>query len=544
MRWLLLISLSCAVAWAAANEPVVRDAALWPFSSTSPWNIAIGDQAVYQPIASPRFACDRGGSLNCAGFSHPVFLAGPSDPEVRISRRGTATPFATARVPAEAKPDSHADGHLHIIDPGRRKVIEMFGARRETDGGITATAVVENDLTDDGIYPAWHGVRAYGGSALAGLIRTGELTNGIRHALAIAVEQQALNRQGPLGKAWVWPASSCDNNNSYSTSGNLFMGSLLAIPAGVDLKAAGLRGPALEMGIALQDYGAYITDCTGSNLSFYAEPAAAAEVGEVGRGDVAKLVSLLQVVANNSPQNVGGGGKRRRPSAPPFAPPGQAIVDGGLPPRITAEPSALSVQAGAAVRMSVAATGSEPLTYKWRRSGVAVGGNQAELAIASARPGDAGTYVCTVSNAYGRVATAGARVTVVGGDASPQGPSAETMAAWRERLLSTVRAAVAAGGLPQYRSELMRSRVSIREVDTDDGLTVLAGGATMLVAWKQLKTAELASLAEDLARAGGEERHAIAAFFLLAAGEEQAAGPHLDRAAGQAEAVRSVFVRK
>ena len=104
--------------------------------------------------------------------------------------------------------------------------------------------------------------RAYGGSGIAGLIRQGELTHGIPHALAAAIDPKAHNRNGPGGKAFVWPASSADGDSStaYGTTGNLFMGTLVAIPPSVDLGELGLRGPEMEIARALQDYGAYVVE--------------------------------------------------------------------------------------------------------------------------------------------------------------------------------------------------------------------------------------------------------------------------------------------
>lgn len=542
MRCLVVMALTAVLVHAASQEPVVRDAGLWPFAASSPWNLAVGDQAAYQAITSPRFSVAKGGSLNAVGFSHPVYLASAGDPEVKILRKAGGAPFASIHVPADAKPDAMGDGHLHIIDETRRSVVEMWQAKRNPDGSITATAVVSNDLTDEGVYANWHGVRAYGGSAIAGLIRSGELVGGIRHALAVAVEQSALNRNGPAGKGYVWPASSCDNNNAYGTTGNIFMGSLLAIPPGVDLKASGLRGPALEMAVALQDYGAYITDCTGSNISFYAEAAAVDEAAQVGRGDIAKIVSLLQVVTNNTQQTVGGGGKRRRPDAPAFAPPGMRITDGGLPPVITVEPAETAVQAGAALRLVVQATGSEPLTYRWRRSGVAVG-NAAELSLPAAKPGDAGMYTCTISNAYGRVVSATVRVSVAGGEAAKAArPEDALLAAWNARLLAAVRGAVAARRVPQYRSELLRDTVSIRDMAEDGEMTIaMKGGATLQVGWKQLRESELTALAVDLARGDEAGQHALAAFYLQLSGDVAAARVHLSRSGPEAATVEAAF---
>ena len=110
------------------------------------------------------------------------------------------------RVPADAMPDAKSDGHLHIIDETQSFVVEMWQAKRGPDGLITAVAV-KNDLRGPGVYDGWHGVRAYGGSAIAGLIRRGELTDGIHHALAAAVYPKAHNSSGPNSQPFVWPAS-------------------------------------------------------------------------------------------------------------------------------------------------------------------------------------------------------------------------------------------------------------------------------------------------------------------------------------------------
>lgn len=542
----LVLAAVAALAGATAPEPVLRDAAVWPFAASSPWNTALGDQAVFAPISSARFTVGKGGSVNATGFSHPVFIAAAADPEVAIYRKGSASPFATVRVPVAAQPDAQGDGHLHIVDEQHRNVIEMWQAVR-SEGRITAAAVVRNDLTDDGVYGSWHGVRAYGGSAIAGLIRTGELTGGIRHALAIAVEQQSLNRSAPGGRGWVWPASSCDNNNAYSASGNLFMGSLLAIPPTTDIRKLGLGPAGLELAIALQDYGAYVTDCTGSNLSFYAEPAAAEEAALVGRGEASRLVALLQLVTNNGPQTVGGGGKLRRPAAPPFAPPGQAVRDGGTAPAIVEASGDLALEAGQALRLAVTATGSAPLTYRWRRSGVALPGDSAVIEIAAVQATDGGLYSCTVANQYGRIVSSRMRVTV-GGDAAapaargPVRPDAATLAAWGGKLRTAVRASLASRRDPRFRSELFRAMATVHGMADDGLLTIaVADAGSMEVPWERLRDGELCGLAVDVARGDAPEAHALAAFYLLLSGDASAARLRLDRAGAAAAAVEAAF---
>lgn len=547
MRAVLLILVALtALVGATVPEPVLRDAAVWPFALSSPWNTALGDQAIFAPIVSQRFSVKKGGSINATGFSHPVFIASAADPEIAIFRKGSATPFATIRVPVAAQPDAKGDGHLHIIDDQHRHVIEMWQAVR-SEGRITAAAVVRNDLTDDGVYGEWHGVRAYGGSAIAGLIRSGELTSGIRHALAIAVEQPSLNRNAPGGRGWVWPASSSDNRNAYSASGNLFMGSLLAIPPTVDLRTFGFKPAALELAIALQDYGAYITDCTGSNMSFYADPAAVGDVALVGQGEVSHMIEMLQVVTNNGPQAIGGGGKRRRPGAPPFAPPGQFVRDGGTAPAIMEAAADIAVEAGQVLRLAITATGSAPLVYRWRRDGVVVPGDSAAITIAAAQPADAGIYTCTVANQFGRTVSSRIRVTISGNATvstarGPVRPDAATLATWDAKLRAAVRASLVARREPRFRSELFHALATVHAM-ADDGLlsitVVDAGGIQM--SWERLRESELSGLAVDVTSGDVPTAHALAAFYLLLAGDASAARTRLDRAGAAAAEVETAF---
>jgi hypothetical protein len=73
-------------------------------------------------------------------------------------------------------------------------------------------------------------------------------------------------------------------------------------------------------------------------------------------------------------------------------------------PAITTQPQGRTVDAGTAVTLMVAATGTEPLAYQWLRNGAAVpGATTASLRIASAGPGDAGTYTARVANDQGAV---------------------------------------------------------------------------------------------------------------------------------------------
>lgn len=311
-----------------------RDLALWPFASSSPWNTSLGSGANYTGTNSPNFSPTGGANLNVTNWSMPVYVASPTDPVRNFYWADSNELIATIRAPDNATPDPQSDGHLNIIDPTQNVVVEMWQATRRPDGNWEASVTIQNDLNDQGVYDGYHGARAYGGSAIAGLIRRHELEQAeIPHALAIAVQPTALNRLAPGGEAWVWPASHSDggNGSGYATSGNLYMGSLLAIPPSVNIDALGLGSQGRAVARALQDFGAYIVDSGGGNTIFYAESSAASVVQSNLRRDLDTITRYLQVVDNNSPDAIGGGGQRRRDPAPdPSAEPVETVSVFGI----------------------------------------------------------------------------------------------------------------------------------------------------------------------------------------------------------------------
>jgi hypothetical protein len=300
-----------------ATLPTERDAALWPFSSASPWNTPLGSGAQYADESDPRTADIREGdsSVNAGMFSHPIYQATDDDPEQLVHTHDGDVRY---RIPADAQPalpawgERYTDAHLHVIDPTRSHVDECFQMRPRLDGAWDCTFHQRIDLYGDGVSDG--GTRAYGGSAIGGLIRIWELEAGtIPHALAFAMPNERM-QQGP-----VWPASREDNQNE-DYQGTVPMGTLVAIPPDVDLEALDLTPAGLVLARALQDYGAYLVD--GSRqFVFYTEPSAeGTDAVDQMRVDTDTLQDLLVPVTNNTPTSVGGGGAPRVALAPELAP--------------------------------------------------------------------------------------------------------------------------------------------------------------------------------------------------------------------------------
>ncbi len=88
-------------------------------------------------------------------------------------------------------------------------------------------------------------------------------------------------------------------------------------------------------------------------------------------------------------------------------------------PTITVQPSAQTVTAGETATFSVTATGTEPLSYQWKKGGSNLtdggnisGANAATLTITNAQASDAGSYTVEVTNSAGSTTSNSATLTV------------------------------------------------------------------------------------------------------------------------------------
>jgi hypothetical protein len=91
----------------------------------------------------------------------------------------------------------------------------------------------------------------------------------------------------------------------------------------------------------------------------------------------------------------------------------QPLPVGAVAPVITAQPLSQTVALGTSATLAVAAGGTGPLAYQWRKSGAEIfGANSAVLVIAGASVSDAASYTCSVTNGAGSARSAAAIVAV------------------------------------------------------------------------------------------------------------------------------------
>ncbi len=99
---------------------------------------------------------------------------------------------------------------------------------------------------------------------------------------------------------------------------------------------------------------------------------------------------------------------------------GAAPATAGSAPVISSAPAALSVATGTGATFTVAASGTGPFTYQWRKDGVAiVGATSATFTLASVSAADVGAYSVVVTNAGGATTSAAASLTLAGLSSNP-----------------------------------------------------------------------------------------------------------------------------
>jgi sugar lactone lactonase YvrE len=219
----------------------------------------------------------------------------------------------------------------------------------------------------------------------------------------------------------------------------------LTVPAGSSASFAVSAG-AGALAYQWQRDGANIAGATAAVYTI-------ASVGDADRGAYAVVVSNTSGVATSQIAQL-------------------TVTAGGVltAPAITTAPVGLAVQVGQPALLAVGASGSGPLTYRWRRFGVDVAGATSPvLRIGSAQTSDAGDYTVTVSNGVGSVTSDAASLVVT------QAPGAPTITAplGNRSVLEGQRATFSLGvsGNPTPQCQWTRNGVAILEAISCTGYT-------------------------------------------------------------------------
>src|SRR6185503_13368977 len=90
-----------------------------------------------------------------------------------------------------------------------------------------------------------------------------------------------------------------------------------------------------------------------------------------------------------------------------------AVLTVQAPPVITQQPQSRSVAAGSTAVFTVAAQGTSPLAYQWRREGTPLpGATAATLIVTNVQPASEGNYTVLISNGFGSVTSIVANLSI------------------------------------------------------------------------------------------------------------------------------------
>jgi hypothetical protein len=222
-------------------------------------------------------------------YTYPVYVVNASTPmgKVKLSGlysnvTGTANDDTTlTRVSApvvdvplrpEFSPAAGSDGQAIIVNPITGDEWGFWRLTKDSTGVWTATNGYHYNVYWDGHPPRTSsnqsfGSRGAGVTYFSGLIRPYEIANArIDHALAFAFGgDSAILSQWP-STSWVYPASKSDGKSTDPIS--LPEGARLQLDptmSDMELRARGCSQAAITMAHAMQEYGMYVIDQSGSD---------------------------------------------------------------------------------------------------------------------------------------------------------------------------------------------------------------------------------------------------------------------------------------
>jgi hypothetical protein len=107
-----------------------------------------------------------------------------------------------------------------------------------------------------------------------------------------------------------------------------------------------------------------------------------------------------------------------------------ATLTVNVPPSITSQPASQTVNAGQQASFNVAASGTGPLTYQWKKNGGVIGGaNAASYTTPATSPSDSGAqFAVTISSSFGSATSNAATLTVNVPPTITSQPASQTVA--------------------------------------------------------------------------------------------------------------------
>ncbi|MCF6326272.1 MAG: hypothetical protein L3J21_03145 [Devosiaceae bacterium] len=254
-----------------------------PFSSSSVWRRPIPRNATYFDVSDAIWGEPSLAPNRVSIEQITIIYVDENQPEVNIVKsRGWFMPkraqtdgqvFYTRRFAPDTginvRYPSTANASFVIIDPKTSLATEGSAGWRDPGGDLITfydePRVHNIDLKGDGLF----GTLGSGLPALGGLIRAGEINNGINHSIAIAMGSSRFSKTNHfVAPAWRADGFSSSIFNGYlGTNPRYTMGTLLAIPYSINIDAIEWNTPqGYILAKSSQQYGWIIVDSGDGGL--------------------------------------------------------------------------------------------------------------------------------------------------------------------------------------------------------------------------------------------------------------------------------------
>ncbi|AKJ72352.1 minor tail protein [Gordonia phage GTE8] len=298
----------------AANLPqAFRTTDSQPFSADSHWNTPIGTGATFESSSAAATAnlLTATPAINdgkAYGFTNNI--ARPTDPlctAVWKDSGGVVRGTFLFKCPYDPIISSGTDLSMRVIDG--RWAYDLWKTTRTGVFKFEAEFITKTDLLGTGRNA---GTRAARWPTAGGLIRAHEMTY-IPHAIAMSIPPACLKR------GFVWPAAA-EDAAGVIYSGEVPMGSFFAIPPSVNLDSLGLSIEGYALAEAMQNYGVYIGDASGSaaiSVDGEAYTSARPALERMRTDWTTKIFAQLRRVTNVADPQPGGPGPRKVPPTGP-----------------------------------------------------------------------------------------------------------------------------------------------------------------------------------------------------------------------------------
>lgn len=197
-------------------------------------------------------------------WSSPIYYANRSTTKHDIKITANWAPAKVMKnvpIPSYVEPDPEDDGTMIVVDLFRRVVYDFWQAKKEF-GKWSASWANAIRTDSKGIYRKGLSSRGSGFSFYQGMIWPHELKDGeINHALIFSYRYTKSG--GPVS-----PATESDGESN--VKGAIPEGALIQLDPDLDLDSLNLKPYEKIIAKAMQEYGMYLGDNSGSGISLYA----------------------------------------------------------------------------------------------------------------------------------------------------------------------------------------------------------------------------------------------------------------------------------